>query len=394
MDARLAPSVDSLGALARARAGVEGDALVLPDARLSFAELDARARRWARALIAAGVQPGEHVGLLFNTSLAFVEILFGAAMAGAAVVPINARYQPGELAYVIENADLALLAADGSPNLVVDLMGRVREALPSLDASGRAPREAPKLRGIVAVDGAPGPGVMTDAEFLAAGASVPESEVEHRIAGVDPGDIAIILYTSGTTAHPKGCLLSHGAILHNARALARRYDFRAGDRFWSPLPIFHIAGMLPLTAAIDAGGAYLTIPNFEAGMALEMLEREGATHAYPCFVTIMQDLINHPRFAETDLSRVRLMNSNLAVQPPWIAEAMAKAMPQAVQVGTYGLTEGVGTICTSRPADPYDLRPDAWAFPSTAGRCESSIRRPGRNVRRTCRARFGPGAPV
>jgi acyl-CoA synthetase (AMP-forming)/AMP-acid ligase II len=142
----------------------------------------------------------------------------------------------------------------------------------------------------------------------------------------------------------------------NARALAKRYDIRAGDRFWSPLPMFHIAGILPLTGAIDRSAAYLTIPNFEAGMALDMLSRERATHAYPCFVTIMQDLINHPRFGDVDLSRVRLMNSNLAVQPAWIAQAIAKAMPQAAQVGTYGLTEGVGTICTSRPDDPYELR--------------------------------------
>ena len=96
--------------------------------------------------------------------------------------------------------------------------------------------------------------------------------------------------------------------------------------------------------------------SFDAGTALAMLGGERATHAYPCFVTILQDLINHPDFPGTDLSRVRLMNSNLAVQPPWIAEAITKAMPGAVQVGTYGLSEGVGTICTSRMDDPETLR--------------------------------------
>jgi acyl-CoA synthetase (AMP-forming)/AMP-acid ligase II len=152
-------------------------------------------------------------------------------------------------------------------------------------------------------------------------------------------------------------------MIGNARGLARRYHIGQGDRFGSPLPIFHIAGILPLTAAIDAGAAYLTIPNFEAGLALAMLEAERATHTYPCFVTIMQDLINHPSFPGTDLSRVRLMNSNLAVQPPWITEAIAKAMPSAVQVGTYGLTEGSGVVCTSRPEDPYDLRTGRLGVP-------------------------------
>jgi acyl-CoA synthetase (AMP-forming)/AMP-acid ligase II len=94
-----------------------------------------------------------------------------------------------------------------------------------------------------------------------------------------------------------------------------------------------------------------------------MLDREGATVAYPSFVTIMQDLITHPDFARTDLSRLRLMNSNFAVQPPWIKDAMVKAMPHIVHVGTYGLTEGAGTICTSRLSDSFDLRTGRLGVP-------------------------------
>jgi acyl-CoA synthetase (AMP-forming)/AMP-acid ligase II len=87
-----------------------------------------------------------------------------------------------------------------------------------------------------------------------------------------------------------------------------------------------------------------------------MLEREKATHAYPCFVTIMQDLIAHPRFQATDLSSVRLMNANFSVQPDAIRDAMSAAMPHTVMVGTYGLTEGSGTICTSRLTDSWQAR--------------------------------------
>ena len=351
----------TLGALLRTRSALgDVDALVLPGRRVSYADLNAAARRWAKAFIALGIVPGDHVGLLFNTSISFVEALFGAAMAGAAVVPINARYQPAELAYLIENADLAALVTDGAADGPVDFLGRLRLALPSLSAAGvgvglQFP-EAPRLRTLAATGRVGEGGVAAAQDVLAAGDRVPDDDLDARIERVQPDQIAIILYTSGTTASPKGCLITHRAMTGNARALAKRYDIQAGDRFWSPLPMFHIAGILPLTGALDRCAAYLTIPSFEAGMALDMLSGERATHAYPCFVTIMQDLINHPRFGEADLSRVRLMNSNLAVQPAWIAEAVAKAMPRAVQVGTYGLTEGVGTICTSRPDDPYDLR--------------------------------------
>ena len=353
--------LNTLGTLLRTRADLgDADALVLPGRRVSYAALNAAARRWAKAFMAVGIVPGDHVGLLFNTCPAFVEAMFGAAMAGAAVVPVNARYQPAELAYLIENADLVALVTDGAPDGPVDFLGRLRLALPALPFVGTGLglhlSEVPKLRTLAATGAAGAGGVAAAQDILVDGNCVSDADLDARIDRVEPDQTAIILYTSGTTANPKGCMITHRAMTGNARALAKRYDIRAGDRFWSPLPMFHIAGILPLTGAIDRCAAYLTIPNFEAGMALDMLSGEGATHAYPCFVTIMQDLINHPRFDDVDLSRVRLMNSNLAVQPPWIAKAIAKAMPQAAQVGTYGLTEGVGTICTSRPDDPYDLR--------------------------------------
>jgi fatty-acyl-CoA synthase len=177
-------------------------------------------------------------------------------------------------------------------------------------------------------------------------------------------------------------MIRHRGIVGNSRNLGKRYKMEPGDKFWSPLPIFHIAGILPMVAVLDLGGSYLTIPAFDPGVALGMLEREKATHAYPCFVTIMQDLIEHPSFATTDLSSVRLMNSNFAVQPDWIRDRMVAAMPQTVMVGTYGLTEGSGTICTSRPDDPAELRHyrlgvplDEWEVkivdPETGAECDT-----------------------
>jgi acyl-CoA synthetase (AMP-forming)/AMP-acid ligase II len=353
--------------LASAAAHPDADALVWPDRRLSHAALRDRATQWARAFVALGVQPGDHVGLLLHTCPEFVEAMFGAALAGAAVVPINARYQPGELAYCIENADLSVVVTAGRLTDGVDFHERLLMALPSL---ARVPGphalhlpEAPLLRAIVTTGVKPPPGVLSARDALAAGASVPAAQVEDRATQVAPEALALILYTSGTTAAPKGCMITQRAMVANARALGERYRLSAADRFWSPLPIFHIAGILPLVAVLDAGGAYLTVPHFEPGEALNMLARERATVAYPCFVTIMQDLIGHPSFATTDLASVRLMNANFAVQPDWIAEAMVEAMPHTVMVGTYGLTEGAGTICTSRIEDPWDARPAGSGAP-------------------------------
>lgn len=358
----MSEAVQTLGAMLRRSAAEHphSDALVFPNQRVSHSSLNDAARRWAKALIALGVEAGDHVGILLTTRPEFVEILFGIAMAGAVAVPVNARYQPGELAYLVKDADLVALVTTGKVADSLDFAARLFSALPTL-ANAKDPRnlslpEAPRLRQVLCIDEpCPAP-LLSKRIALEEGEAISDAKVDERIDQTDPQDIGLILYTSGTTANPKGCMIRHRGIVGNSRNLARRYEMKFGDRFWSPLPIYHIAGILPMVAVLDLGGSYLTIPNFDAGVALEMLEREKATHAYPCFVTIMQDLIEHPRFATTDLSSVRLMNSNFAVQPDWIREKMMKAMPHTIQVGTYGLTEGSGTICTSRPDDPYELR--------------------------------------
>ncbi|MEG3145277.1 AMP-binding protein [Sphingomonas sp. RT2P30] len=352
----------TLGALLRDRAvqWPDQDALVFPDRRETYDRMNRAARRWAKALIARGVQPGDHVGILLTTRPDFMEILFGIAMAGAVCVPVNARYQPGELAFLVRDADLVCLITTGKVADSLDFGERLLGALPSLraaaDPAALSLPEAPRLASIICVDDPCPASLIPSAAALAGGDSVSDATLDAVIDAVEPDSIALILYTSGTTANPKGCMIRHRSIVGNSRNLARRYEIGAGDRFWSPLPIFHIAGILPMVAIVDAGGAYLTIPSFDAGVALDMLVSERATHAYPCFVTIMQDLIAHPRFATTDLSSVRLMNANFAVQPDAIRTAMSAAMPHTIMVGTYGLTEGAGTICTSRPTDSWAAR--------------------------------------
>jgi len=339
----------------------DSDAIVFPEARLKYGELAERALKWARALRAAGVQPGEHVGLLMPTSFDFVEIMFGIALAGGVIVPVNARYKPSELAYVIENGDLVTLVTTDRIAEHVNFVDRLSQALPSLagakDPLSLSLPEAPRLRNVVLMGRNAPAGFLPQRRFEDLAEAVPEDEVHQARLGVRVRDVGLMLYTSGTTANPKGCLLSHEAIVRNSAALGRhRYQLRHEDCFWSPLPMFHIAAILPMLATFDVGGSYATMGYFDAGVALHMLEREKATATYPCFVTIMSDLIYHKDFEKVDLSRIRLMNSNFAVQPKGIADAMQKAMPNAVQVGTFGMTETAGTVTTSRLDDPLEQR--------------------------------------
>ncbi len=356
-------SVTTIGDLLLSAADAHADtpALVLPDERMTYSELVARSMRRARSLQALGVQPREHVGLLLPTSAEFVELFFAIALCGAVAVPINARYRASELAYVIENGDLTTVITTDRVADKVDFVERLNEALPQLhnavDPRRLALEATPRLRNVVVLGGSRPAGFIHAGQFAAVGTEVPEDDVHRTRLRVRVRDVGLMLYTSGTTANPKGCLLTHEAMVRNSIALGRqRYRLTHEDRFWSPLPMFHIAAILPMLAIFDVGGTYVTMGHFDAGLALQMLSRDAVTATYPCFVTIISDLLYHPSFASTDLTRIRLMNSNFAVQPAAIGEAVQEAMPNTIQVGTFGMTETAGTVCTSDLDEPLRSR--------------------------------------
>lgn len=360
---RLRIAVTTMGDLLLSAADRHPDtlALVFPDSEHTYADLAARAIVRARSLQAMGVKPRDHVGILMHTCPDFVEIFFAASLCGAVVVPINARYRAAELGYVLENGDITTLVTTDAIAEQVSFVERLQAALPDLAAAADPRRlrvaKVPKLRNIVLFGRSAPPGFVTQRDFEAAAESVDERSVHVARLGVRVRDVGLMLYTSGTTANPKGCLITHEAQVRNSIALGRhRYRLTHDDRFWSPLPMFHIASVLPMLAIFDVGGTYLTMGYFDPKVALEMLERYAVTATYPCFVTIMQGLIYHPNFPKTDLSRIKLMNSNFAVQPPAVAESIMRAMPNAVQVGSFGMTETAGTVCTGSPDDPESLR--------------------------------------
>ena len=336
-------------------------ALVLPERQLTYAQLAKRSLRRARSLQAMGIKPGDHVGILMHTCTEFVELFFAAAFCGAVIVPINARYKASELAYVLENGDLVTVVTTDAVADSVDFVERLTAALPDLPKNKQTRAlqvaRAPKLRNLVLLGKSRAPGFVTEQEFIEAGESVSVRQVHETRLRVRVRDRALMLYTSGTTANPKGCLITHEAMVRNSIALGRhRYLLTHDDGMWSPLPMFHIAAVLPMLAIFDVGGTYLTMGYFDAGVALKLIEKYKATALYPAFVTIMQGLIYHPSFPKVDFTRVRLVNSNFAVQPPGVAEPIMKAMSNALQVGSFGMTEAAGTVCTGAWDEPEKQR--------------------------------------
>jgi len=246
-------------------------AIILPDQRMTYAELRDRSINRALSLQALGVGPGDHVGLLMPTGMDFAITMFASSMLGAVTVPVNARYQPPELAYVIENADLRVLLTTDEIAEAVNFVERLHLAIPALaesDAGSLRLDAAPMLRSIVLLGESSGGGMLNQSDFEALADADNLDSLHLKRLQTRLGDTALILYTSGTTANPKGCMISHEAIIRNSIALAERYELGDEDSFWSPLPMFHIAAILPLAAIFSQAGTYVTTQYFQAGEAL------------------------------------------------------------------------------------------------------------------------------
>jgi fatty-acyl-CoA synthase len=365
-NSEFAPGTCTALILEAAAVHADADAIVLPEDRVSYRGLAAGAADWSRIFIAIGVSKGEHVGVLLPNGTQFMQVLFGAMLAGAVPVPINVRYRGPELAALLADADLVTVVTTNDVEYHPSLIERLHEALPELSSAGAPERLSPRgrlslaltprLRNIVAAQGPPSPGILQLGAVAASITGIADEEIERRRRSVRPGDTALILYTSGSTARPKGCMLSHAAIVAQGRLLAARYQMSARDRIWSPLPMFHVGGISPLMAIASVGGAFLSMRRIEAGAGLAMMASERATISFALFQTIIADLLQHPSFAKHDLSAIRLMVSNFSLQPPWIRELLAARLPRAVQIGTFGLTETVASACTHSPDDPADDR--------------------------------------
>ncbi|MBP2367263.1 class I adenylate-forming enzyme family protein [Pseudonocardia parietis] len=324
--------------------------IVFPDGRLTYPDLAAATRRLVGPLWAAGIRPGDHVGMLLPNRIDSVTTWLAVAQLGAVAVPVNPRLKPGELAYIIENADMRLLFA------ATELEPLLARALPGLaDATpGRLTLPAaPMLRTVVAVDrDEPAPQGWISRTGFESAAHDPVAVAAAR-AAVGAEDPALILYTSGTTSRPRGCVLDNAALVAEGEAVAERLGLDPADRFWTPLPMFHCGGYDVALAALAGGCGMVHVGEFDPATALRQLAEERCTIAFPAFETIWLPVLDHPDFPATDLSALRIV---LNVGAPERLRSMQDRIAPAVQMSSYGMTESCGFCCIGSPDDPPEAR--------------------------------------
>lgn len=283
------------------------------DNRTDYRQLVGAAAVFAARMRDAGIGPGDRVVLAVRSSVAFAVAYCGLLAAGAVVVPVNPALTTREAEHILADADCALVVADGADAAAVVVTARLREV----------PVLAPERPG-------------------AAGAAV--TPVER-----DDADLAVLLYTSGTTGRPKAAMLSHGNLAAATDGFRDTFDVTPADRLGTALPLFHVFGqVVVLGTALRVGASVTVQQRYDPDALLRMLVDERLTIV--CGVpTMWIDLLDAGRRLEErpDVAALRLCNSGGAALPREVARAFEEFFGAALVEG-YGLSETAAAAAFQR----------------------------------------------
>ncbi len=311
---------------------------VLGDHRLSYAEAEARSAQLARGLLVSGVGKGTRVGLLAANGPDWIVGWLGITRIGGVAILLNTYSKAKELGWVLRHADVqVLLAVDA--HLGHDYLERLEQAVPGL---ADQPREHilleshPFLRSVWTWGDGRRPWAAPISDLEARGRPVGEGILRECEAEVTPADPMVVVYSSGSTSDPKGAIHAHGAAVRHAHNLWQMRDLVSDDVLYTPMPLFWVGGFsFTLIAAMHAGATLVFEEQFEPGATLELIERERVTQVLG-WPHMAKALVDHPSFAERDLSSIR--GGSYAALLPQERQADAE-VPRA---SSLGMTETLG----------------------------------------------------
>lgn len=304
---------------------------------LSYAELDERCRRFAAYLGSAGVGRGERVAILLPNVPEFAVSYFGAIAAGCVAVPVNVRLSPGEIEYILSDCGARAVVTTTSHFEKIASLPRLGAVRPWLLVDGKEARGAES--------------------FLRTMDCSPLAEP----FPASPGDLACLLYTSGTTGYPKGAMISHSNALFNVGSCRTALGYGEDDRGLVSVPLFHVTGLhSQLVALLACGGTVVLQREYDTRTMLELIAAHKISALF--FVPAIYKLITlRPDLDRIDLSAVRVAAYGGAPMDRETIAALRKILPADLH-NCYGLTE-CSSLATVLPSHLAEARADSVGFP-------------------------------
>ena len=305
----------------------ERDCIVFEGKRWTYAQTNERINKLANALVKLGVEKGDRIGMLQVNCSQHVEAYYASAKLGAIFVPLNFRAKADELSYMIANAEAKVLFVGDRYLEMVDTM------LPHL----------PAIKQCISIDRDAG-------EKLYYEDIINSASPEEMFQEIGDEDITILMYTAGTTGRPKGVPLRHSAfvsyVLDNVEPASPDIE----ERNLLTVPLYHVAGIQAMLAAIYGGRTLVMMRQFEIKEWLDAVQSEKATRAM-LVPTMLKRVIEDSDFDHYNLSSLKVVTYGAAPMPFDVIKKAIKRMPWVKFINAFGQTETASTITALGPED-------------------------------------------
>jgi fatty-acyl-CoA synthase len=330
-------------------------ALIFKEQRISYRKLREKVETLAKGLLALGIGKNDKVSIWAGNSPEWVYTQVATALMGAVLVPVNTRFRTNELEYILSQSDsTTLILMDRFLN--IDFTGILREVCPEIESASPGKLRAsrlPLLKNIIFLGDKKILGSLSFSEVMSLGEGLPDETLKSPMARVQPDDVIMFQYTSGTTAFPKGVMLSHDGVIRDAFYLGERQTLTAEDVLLCPLPFFHVGGAVISTlSALTHGAGMVFLETYDPLESLKAVHKERCT-AMNGVETHFLMMYQHPDFARYDASSLK---KGWAIGPAEVVRSVYLKMGLTKLLNIYGTSETSPNVTTTFVDDPLELR--------------------------------------